>query len=177
MVEVEQLQTHGGSLRIWLAHQGQVDAADSVVQVLAMEEAAGLETCEAYLGFQQRAEQVKFGLLDFLLTAKQKGEHVIGYGAAAKGNTLMNYAGVRADLLPMVVDNAISKQGKYLPGSHIPVVGSEVLDSCKPDLVLVLPWNLIRELRAILPSYCLITAVPEIRYWAKPQVGESQHSV
>lgn len=163
VVDVEQLQTHGGSLRIWLAHQGQVDVADSVTEIMALEAAAGLETCEAYVGFQQRAEEAKFGLLDYLLTANQQGEHVVGYGAAAKGNTLLNYAGVRADLLPMVADRALSKQGKFLPASHIPVMAPEELDAYKPDSVLVLPWNLIDELSAEMPRRKLLIAIPELK--------------
>ncbi|WP_028953309.1 class I SAM-dependent methyltransferase [Synechococcus sp. CC9616] len=160
VVDVEQLQTHGGSLRIWLAHQGQVDVADSVAEVIALEDAAGLETCEAYAGFQKRAEAAKFDLLDFLLAAKKDGARVIGYGAAAKGNTLLNYVGVCSDLLPMVADRALSKQGKYLPGSHIPVITPQMLNDCQPDLVLVLPWNLITELSEEMPDYKLLTAIP-----------------
>ena len=163
VVDVEYLKTHGGSLRIWIAHQGQVDVADSVAEVMAQEEAAGLETCEAYSGFQQRAEAAKFGLLDFLLTAKHKGERIIGYGAAAKGNTLLNYAGIRADLLPMVADRALSKQGKFLPASHIPVIAPEELDDLKPDSVLVLPWNLIKELSQEMPQHKLLTAIPKLQ--------------
>ena len=163
VVDVQQLQTHGGSLRIWLAHQGQVDMANSVIELIALEDAAGLETCEAYAGFQQHAEEAKFGLLDFLLTAKLKGERIIGYGAAAKGNTLLNYAGIRADLLPMVADRAVSKQGKYLPASHIPVITPEDLDAFKPDSVLVLPWNLIQELSKEMPKHKLLTAIPKLQ--------------
>ncbi len=163
VVDVEQLPTHGGSLRIWLALHGKVEVADSVADVIALEDAASLETCEAYVGFQHRAEQAKFGLLDFLLSTKQKGERVIGYGAAAKGNTLLNYAGVRSDLLPMVADRSLSKQGKYLPASHIPVVSPEYLNSYKPDSVLVLPWNLIDELSCELPGRKLVTAIPTLK--------------
>ena len=161
VIDVEQLSTHGGSLRIWLAHQGKVDVADSVAQVLAIEDAAALETCEAYVGFQNRAETVKFDLLKFLLSAKQKGKRVVGYGAAAKGNTLLNYAGVCADLLPLVADQASSKQGKYLPGSHIPIVSPSCLDSFKDDLIIVFPWNLIEEIKVQFPGRSLATCIPE----------------
>ena len=162
VVDVEQLPTHGGSLRIWLAHQGKVEVADSVAHVVSMEDAAGLETREAYVGFQQRAEAAKFDLLKFLLTAKQKGQRVVGYGAAAKGNTLLNYAGVRTDLLPLVADQALSKQGKYLPGSHIPIVSPNFLDDFKDDLVIVFPWNLIEEIKVQLPAHSLVTFVPKL---------------
>ena len=132
-------------------------------EVIALEDAAGLETYEAYSGFQQSAEAAKLGLLDFLLTARHKGEQVIGYGAAAKGNTLLNYAGIRADLLPMVADRALSKQGKYLPGSHIPVIPPEELDAFNPDSILVLPWNLINELSEAMPQHRLLTAIPKLQ--------------
>ena len=160
VIDVEQLSTHGGSLRIWLAHQGKVDVSDSVAQVESIEDAAALETCEAYVGFQRRAEAAKFDLLKFLLSAKKNGKRVVGYGAAAKGNTLLNYAGVCADLLPFVADQAPSKQGKYLPGSHIPIVEPSFLDNFKDDLVIVFPWNLIEEIKVQLPGYSLATFVP-----------------
>ena len=105
---------------VWLAHQDSADPTTALAAVLAAEAEAGLETLEAYAGFQQRAEAAKHGLLQFLLQAKMEGKRVLGYGAAAKGNTLLNYAGVRADLLPAVADRAPSKQGRLLPGSHIP---------------------------------------------------------
>ena len=126
VVDVEELPTHGGSLRLWLAHQG-AEPTPAVQDVLAAEAEVGLETLEAYAGFQQRAEAAKHGLLQFLLQAKAQGKRVLGYGAAAKGNTLLNYAGIRADLLPAVADRALSKQGMLLPGSHIPVISPEQL--------------------------------------------------
>jgi len=162
VLDVEELHTHGGSLRVWLAHQGATEATAEVAAVLAAEVAAGLETLDAYAGFQQRAEAAKHGLLEFLLQAKRDGRLVLGYGAAAKGNTLLNYAGIRADLLPAVADRAPSKQGKYLPGSHIHVISPEQLASQTPDALLVLPWNLIDELRQQLPGYELITAIPSL---------------
>lgn len=163
VVDVEQLQTHGGSLRIWLAHQGQVDVADSVVEVLALEDAAGLETPKAYADFQQRAKAVKLDLLSFLLSAKYKCESVVAYGAAAKGNTLLNYAGINSDLLPIVADRAPSKQGKFLPGSHIPIISSSELDDLCFDSILVLPWNLIHEIKICYPDKNLWTAIPSLQ--------------
>ena len=165
VVDVEELPTHGGSLRVWLAHRGSTDPAPAVEAVLAAEAAAGLETLAAYAGFQQRAEAAKHGLLEFLLQARRDGRRVLGYGAAAKGNTLLNYAGVRADLLPAVADRAPSKQGKRLPGSHIPVISPEQLANEAPDALLVLPWNLINELRQQLPGYELVTAIPSLKRW------------
>jgi len=166
VVDVDELPTHGGSLRVWLAHQGAAEASPLVEAVLTAEAAAGLETLEAYAGFQQRAEATKHGLLEFLLQAKRKGRRVLGYGAAAKGNTLLNYAGIRADLLPAVADRAPSKQGKYLPGSHIPVISPEQLATEAADALLVLPWNLIVELQQQLPDIELVTAIPELQNWA-----------
>ena len=165
VVDVEELPTHGGSLRVWLAHQGAAEPSAAVESVLAAEAATGLETLEAYAGFQQRAEAAKHGLLEFLLQARRQGRRVLGYGAAAKGNTLLNYAGVKPDLLPAVADRAASKQGKLLPGSHIPVISPEQLTSEGADSLLVLPWNLIDELRQQLPDRTLVTAIPELRHW------------
>jgi len=165
VVDLEELPTHGGSLRLWLAHQGSTDPTPAVQTVLAAEAEAGLETLDAYAGFQQRAEAAKHGLLEFLLQAKREGKRVLGYGAAAKGNTLLNYAGIRADLLSAVADRAPSKQGKLLPGSHIPVAPPEQISAESPDAVLVLPWNLIEELRQQLPGMELVAAIPELRRW------------
>ena len=165
VVDVEELSTHGGSLRVWLAHEESVEVAESVFQVLCDESEAGLETLDAYLGVQQHAETAKDALLEFLLQAKRKGKHVLGYGAAAKGNTLLNYAGIKADLLPAVADGAASKQGMFLPGSHIPVITPEQLAAQDPDSLLVLPWNLIEELRGQLLGYELVTVIPELRHY------------
>jgi SAM-dependent methyltransferase len=166
VVDVEQLPTHGGSLRVWLAHRGVAEPTAVVTAVLADEAAAGLESLEAYDDFQRRAEGAKHALLEFLLQAKREGKRVLGYGAAAKGNTLLNYAGIRADLLPAVADRAPSKQGKHLPGSHIPVISSEELAVQDPDALLVLPWNLINELRQQLPGNELVTAIPSLKRWS-----------
>ena len=165
VVDVEELPTHGGSLRVWLAHQGATDPMASVATVLAAEAEAGLETLDAYAGFQQRAETTKHALMEFLLQSKRQGRLVLGYGAAAKGNTLLNYAGINADLLPAVADRAPSKQGKLLPGSHIPVISPEQLEAESADTLLVLPWNLIEELRQQLPGTELVTVIPKLHHW------------
>lgn len=165
VVDVEELGTHGGSLRVWLAHQETTEVEPAVATVLAAEATAGLESVEAYAGFQRRAEAAKHGLLEFLLQAKQDGRRVFAYGAAAKGNTFLNYAGIRADLLPAVADRAQSKQGRFLPGSHIPVISPEQLEAQSPDVLLVLPWNLIEELRQQLAGHELVTAIPSLKRW------------
>ena len=164
-MDVEQLPTHGGSLRVWLAHDGAVKVSSKVEEVLLAESSVGLETPTAYIGLQQRAEAAKNSLLEFLLQAKQQGRVVLGYGAAAKGNTLLNYAGVRADLLPSVVDRASSKQGKFLPGSHIPVISPDKLATMSYDTLLILPWNLINEVRQYFVDKHLVTAIPVLTHW------------
>jgi SAM-dependent methyltransferase len=166
VVDVEELPTHGGSLRVWLAHRGVAQATAAVAAVLGAEASAGLESLAAYVDFQRRAAGAKHLMLEFLLQARQDGKRVLGYGAAAKGNTLLNYAGIRADLLPAVADRAPSKQGKHLPGSHIPVISPEELAAQDPDTLLVLPWNLIAELRQQLPDYELVTAIPSLKHWS-----------
>lgn len=144
--DVEEISTHGGSLRVFGCNLGDSRAtADSVNKLLKIEAARGLQALATYDDFQSRADAVRDGLLTFLLAQKQEGKSVIAYGAAAKGNTLLNYAGVKPDLLPMVCDAAPAKQGKFMPGSHIPIVKPEVMREVKPDIVLVLPWNLVEE--------------------------------
>ena len=166
VVDVEQLSTHGGSLRVWIAHRGATEPTAAVGSVLADEAEAGLESLKAYDDFQCRAEAAKDALLEFLLLAKRDGKRVLGYGAAAKGNTLINYAGIRGDLLPAVADRAASKQSRFLPGSHIPVISPQDLAAQDPDALLVLPWNLIDELRQQWPGYELVTAIPSLKHWS-----------
>jgi predicted TPR repeat methyltransferase len=148
--DVEELATHGGSLRVYAcrASDGGHVARAAVAALLQRERAAGMEATEFYRGLQSRAEEVKHELLSFLLKARREDKKVAAYGAAAKGNTLLNFAGVRGDLLPWVVDRNPAKQGKYLPGSRIPVVAEDRLRSEKPDYILILPWNLRDEVKA-----------------------------
>ncbi|MGZ5267396.1 MAG: methyltransferase domain-containing protein [Caldimonas sp.] len=167
--DVEALSTHGGSLRVWAQHQGNPRPVEPRVGALLGEEhAAGMRGAEFYRGLQARADAIKNDLLAFLIEQKRAGKMVVGYGAAAKGNTLLNYAGVRPDLLPFVVDASPHKQGRWLPGSRIPVVDAEALKCSRPDLVLVLPWNLSAEI-ASEHAYVrdwggrFVTAVPELR--------------
>lgn len=173
VVDVEELPTHGGSLRVWLAHEGAATESLAVSAVLAAEKAAGLETLDAYGSIQRRAEEAKHALLEFLLQAKREGRRVLAYGAAAKGNTFLNYAGIRADLLAAVADRATSKQGKFLPGSHIPVISPERMEAEAPDALLVLPWNLIEELRQQLAGHELFTAIPILRHVGGAAVDET----
>jgi SAM-dependent methyltransferase len=144
--DVEELPTHGGSLRVLGGH-AEMGRTMSVAAraVLAHETANGLDRLETYQAFQARADRVKDNLLLFLIEQKRQGRKVAAYGAAAKGNTLLNYAGVKPDLVSFVCDAAEAKQGKFLPGSHIPVLAPERLQELKPDTVLILPWNIADE--------------------------------
>lgn len=144
--DVEELSTHGGSLRVFGCHQNDPRATvESVNSMLTEEATRGLQTLATYKVFQVSANRVKDEFLTFLLAQKREGKRVMAYGAAAKGNTLLNYAGIKPDLLPMVCDAALAKQGKFMPGSHIPIVKPEMLREVKPDVVLVLPWNIAEE--------------------------------
>jgi SAM-dependent methyltransferase len=144
--DVEQLPTHGGSLRIYGSHADDARKESPTVATLLAEEARrGLQTLEPYQNFQAYAERIKDDLLEFLIEQKCAGKKVAAYGAAAKGNTLLNFAGVKPDLLPFVCDAAAAKQGKFLPGSHIPILPPSALVDFSPDYVLILPWNLREE--------------------------------
>ncbi len=147
--DVQELPTHGGSLRVFACHAGAGHAAQpAVARVLAEEEAFGLEGAEAYRAFARQVVDVKAGLLRFLLDARDAGKTVVGYGAPAKGNTLLNYCGVGPDLLGFTVDRSPYKQGTLLPGVRIPVRGPEAIEAARPDYVLILPWNLKDEIVA-----------------------------
>jgi len=148
LFDVEELPTHGGSLRIFASRTDGPDRgeSDGLRKVRADEAAAALDRLETYGGFQARVEAVKTGLLDFLAKAEASGEVVAAYGAAAKGNTLLNFCGVTADQIAFVADVSPHKQNRLLPGSRIPVVAPEELKTRKPDHVLILPWNLKDEI-------------------------------
>jgi hypothetical protein len=151
--DVEQFPTHGGSLRIYGGHKnGPMVVRDSVRELLERERAAGLSSMTLYDSFQAKANRVKDDLLVFLIEQKRKGSRVAAYGAAAKGNTLLNYAGVKPDLLKFVCDAASAKQGNFLPGSHIPILSPSALEEYKPDFVLILPWNIADEVKLKLAS-------------------------
>jgi len=167
--EVEELPTHGGSLRLYVAPaETAPPVSPQVTALLAREETAGLGRPETYAAFSQAVERLKLELLSFLITAKKSGRRVLGYGAAAKGNTLLNYAGLRPDLLPAVADLSPAKQGKFLPGSLIPVISPEEMLAARPDYVLILPWNLAEEIMAQLAAIKdwggrFVTAVPSLK--------------
>jgi len=167
--DVEELATHGGSLRVFAQRRdlGRRPVTPAVDRLLVTEDRAGVRSSGYYTGFQARAERIKDDLLGFLIGAKREGKSVAGYGAAAKGNTLLNFAGVRPDLLPWVVDRNPAKRGKFLPGSRIPVVGEERLQADQPNYILVLPWNLRVEIAQQLDYVRrwggrLVTAVPQL---------------
>lgn len=167
--EVERLPTHGGSLRVYGCYEKNERLTTSNVQELLKEEDQfGLRQLSTYQTFQQCADRVKNDLLSYLLEQKREGKIVAGYGAAAKGNTLLNYAGIKNDLVSYVCDAAPSKQGKFLPGSHIPILSPATLKERRPDIVLILPWNIADEV-IDQNSYVrewggeFLTAIPEIR--------------
>lgn len=168
VVDVDELSTHGGSLRVHAMH---ADAAGEqsvrVKEVLDAEAAAGLHTLDGHRGFDDAVFQIKRDLVEFLLSARAEGKRVVGYGAPGKGNTLLNHCGIRADTLAYTVDRSPHKQGWYLPGTHIPIHAPERIAEDRPDYVLVLPWNLRTEISAQL-SYIrdwggrLVFPIPEI---------------
>lgn len=168
--DVEEHPTHGGSLRVLAQRSdtGQQPRSARVEELLQREAQAGMLSASYYAGFQARTDQVKNDFLAFLLEAKRQGKTVAAYGAAAKGNTLMNYAGIRPDLISFVVDRNPAKQGKYMPGSRIPIVDEPRLRQENPDYIVILPWNLRAEVVQQLEYIRawggrFVTAVPELR--------------
>lgn len=146
--DIEELPTHGGSLRVYGCHAEDGREITPVVSAMLAEEAQrGLQTLATYQYFQAKADRVKDDLLVFLIEQKRTGKNVAAYGAAAKGNTLLNYAGVKPDLLPFVCDAATAKQGKFMPGSHIPILAPAALDENRPDYLVILPWNIAAEVK------------------------------
>ena len=168
--DVERLPTHGGSLRVYAqrAESTRFDTRDSVRRLRDREAALGVSSPSFYSGFQERADSIRDDLTGFLVNAKAQDKSVVGYGAAAKGNTLLNYAGVNTDLMAYVVDNNPAKQGRYLPGSQIPIVDEQRIVDESPDFALILPWNIRSEIARRLESLegwsgAIVTAVPELR--------------
>jgi hypothetical protein len=168
---VEELSTHGGSLRVYGCHEHDIAhlTQDSVSMLLRQEFEFGLQRLSTYSEFQQLANKIKNELLMFLIEKKMKGERVVAYGAAAKGNTLLNFAGVKPDLLPIVYDAASSKQGKFMPGSHIPILDPDQITSASPEYILILPWNIVDEVMKTLSKLPelnevhYLVAVPELK--------------
>ena len=146
--DVQELPTHGGSIRIFACQENNQKLPDSksVKQLLEKEEEAGLDKIEIYTEFSISVKKCKRSLLEFLINAKRDGSTVVGYGAPAKGNTLLNYCGIRTDFIDYTVDRSPHKQGRFLPGTHIPIFGPEKIEETKPDYLLILPWNLRNEI-------------------------------
>ncbi|WPC39157.1 class I SAM-dependent methyltransferase (plasmid) [Brachyspira hyodysenteriae] len=167
--DVKELKTHGGSLRIFISHKNNnnIKISNSVEYLINKEKKFKLDKIEGYSNFESRVQEIKFELLDFLLKAKRENKKVIAYGAAAKGNTLLNYCGIKSDLIDIVVDLSPHKQGKYMPLSHIPILSEDNILKYKPDYILILPWNLkeeiIKQLSYVREWNCkFITAIPNL---------------
>ncbi len=167
--DVQELPTHGGSLRVFAqrATSGQRARHHRVDQLLGQEAQAGMTTAFYYAGFQASTDKVKNAFLSFLLEARRQGKSVAAYGAAAKGNTLMNYSGIRPDLISFVADRNPAKQGKFMPGSRIPITNEAGLKNFRPDYVVILPWNLKAEVTQQLGYIAdwggrFVTAIPQL---------------
>jgi hypothetical protein len=167
--DVDELSTHGGSLRLYAQRHssGRRRVTSKVGALLERERALGFDTLEGHAGFSPQVEETKWRLLEFLIACRRKGKRVAGYGAPGKGNTLLNYCGIRTDLLEFTVDRNPYKQGQFLPGTHIPIRHPEALEQARPDYILILPWNLKEEIVAQL-SYTrewgarCVVPIPEV---------------
>jgi hypothetical protein len=167
--DVETLPTHGGSLRVYAQRKDThpFPVTMHVRSIIDKERAAGMMDDKVYLDFANKVQRIKNELLEFLIQQNRNGKKVVAYGAAAKGNTLMNFAGVRPDYVSYVVDRNPAKKGKYMPGNHLPIVGEEQLQMDHPDYILILPWNLKHEIMDQL-SYVrtwggkFVSAIPEL---------------
>lgn len=149
LIDVEELPTHGGSLRVYLAREGsQRMATPAVADLIAREERLGFRKLETYSTFGEQVKRTKRRLLSFLIKAKDDGKTICGYGAPGKGNTLLNYCGIGPDFLDFTVDRNPYKHGRFTPGMRIPIYPVDAIDQAKPDLVLILPWNLKHEIVA-----------------------------
>ena len=170
--DVEELGTHGGSLRIYARHAEESDrpVLASVEELRRQEKEAGYRQIETYLGFAERVAETKRKLLDFLIAARRQDKRIAGYGAPGKGNTLLNYCGIRTDFLDYTVDRNPYKQGQFLPGTHIPIFPPERLAQTRPDYILILPWNLKDEIIAQL-AYArgwgarFVVPIPEVEVY------------
>jgi hypothetical protein len=157
IIDVAELPTHGGSLRIYAAHMdGRLERSKRVLDLLEREKVAGVETLEFYAGFEAKVRETKWKLLEFMIDAKRRGKSIVGYGAPGKGNTLLNYCGIRQDLLEYTVDRNPHKQGTYTPGTRIPILDPSQIDKTRPDFILILPWNLKDE---------IVASMSHVRQW------------
>jgi hypothetical protein len=167
--DVDELKSHGGSLRVYAQRSdtGRRPVGPKVEALLERERALGFDTLEGHVGFAPRVEETKFKLLEFLIDCRRQGKRVVGYGAPGKGNTLLNYCGIRTDLLEFTVDRNPYKQGQFLPGTHIPIRHPDALEQTRPDYILILPWNLKDEIKSQL-SYTqewgarCVVPIPEV---------------
>jgi C-methyltransferase C-terminal domain/Methyltransferase domain len=172
LFDVEEIDTHGGSLRFYVRHTEQtiLEIQPRVGQVLAQEQAAGLCQLSGYAGFATKVTEVKHQLLEFLIQVKRAGQSVVGYGAPGKGNTLLNFCGIRRDFLDYTVDRNGYKQGKFLPGSRIPIYPPERIAQTRADYVLILPWNLRTEISEQLHYIRqwggkFVVPIPQLEVW------------
>jgi len=173
LFDVEELPSHGGSLRIYGRHAEDASkpVGERVGQLRAREESAGFTTLECYARFGENVKETKRKLLAFMINAKQEGKHIAGYGAPGKGNTLLNYCAIRADFLDYTVDRNPHKHGKFLPGTHIPILPPERIRETRPDYLLILPWNLkdeIMQQNAYIRDWGgrFVVPIPEVRVYA-----------
>jgi hypothetical protein len=146
--DVEELPSHGGSLRIYAKHADDdtKPTTDRLKDLQAREIEAGFDRLDGYTGYRERVEETKRALLEFLIQARRDGKTVVGYGAPGKGNTLLNYCGIRTDFIDFLVDRNPYKHGRFAPGTHIPIHAPEKIEEVKPDYILILPWNLRKEI-------------------------------
>jgi C-methyltransferase-like protein len=169
LFDVEELRSHGGSLRIYARHAGQNGGpGERVEELKARERGAGLDRIETYEAFGEAVRAAKRDLLEFLLQAKREGKALVAYGAAAKGTTLLNYCGIRSDFVDYVVDRNPHKQGTYLPGVRLPIHGPGHVTETKPDYLLILPWNLTEEISGQMAHIRewggrFVVPIPEVR--------------
>ncbi len=165
VVEVEELNTHGGSLRVWLKRkiENNNEYSNNLIKVLNDENNLNLQTLDTYKKLQKEAEKIKDTLLKFLIEQKERKIDVYAYGAAAKGNTLLNFSGIRSDLIKAVADKSKTKQGKFLPGSHIPIIRPEELFSNNPEKIIILPWNIADEIVNEYKGFEFYVPIPEFR--------------
>lgn len=171
--DVEEVSTHGGSLRIYArqAEDTSKPITQQVSELKAREEAAGFNNLKHYFTFAEKVKETKFNLLKFLISAKEQGKSIAGYGAPGKGNTLLNYCGIREDFIDYTVDRNPFKQGKFLPGTHIPIFHQEKIQETKPDYLLILPWNLKNEIMSQM-SYVrdwgckFVVPIPEVNVYS-----------
>ena len=166
---IQKIKTHGGSLRIFGCHEESGKVIDtSVEEILSEEEIFGINNLDIYKSFQDKVEKIKNQFLNFLLEAKKEDKKVGAYGAAAKANTIINYAGIKKDLIPFIIDNSMAKQNKFLPGSHIKIISPEKLENLKLDYLIIFPWNLLDEIKnqnkfIKRNGTKLITLIPELK--------------